>query len=246
MVQSPRERQSPRPGRRDARAGRRLLVHDRRRGAVRASGSRRRAGPQHARPRRRDAARLDLLRSPEPASVHDLQGTAHRGSARSDRRRRSARRWSRSKISASTNIRASTSSALPARRWPISARPPRTGREHHYAAAGPSQLPDAGQDLHAQAAGSAARGAHRDGVHEGSDPRAVSQQGLFRLRLLRRRSRRARLLRQARGRPQRGRGGDACRAREGAVELRADRQSRARPQAPDGRAAGDARDGRHR
>ena len=73
---------------------------------------------------------------------------------------------------------------------------------------------------------------HRDGVHEGSDPRALSEQGLFRRRALRRRSRGARLLRQARVRADRGRGGDARRPGEGAVELRADRRPRARDQAP--------------
>ncbi len=65
-------------------------------------------------------------------------------------------------------------------------------------------------------------------VHEGRDPRAVPEQGVLRRRAVRRGGGVARLLRQARGRSRRGRSGAARRAREVAVDLRADRQPRAR------------------
>ena len=75
---------------------------------------------------------------------------------------------------------------------------------------------------------------------EGRDPRAVSQQGLLRRRPLRRRGGVARLLRQARGRSDRDRGGAARRPREVAVHLGADRQPRRARRAAQRRPADDA------
>ena len=72
------------------------------------------------------------------------------------------------------------------------------GRQHAHAAAGATELPDPGQDLHAQNPGSAARHPHRERVLEGSDPGALPQQDVLRRRPLRRGSGGARLLRQAR------------------------------------------------
>ena len=83
-----------------------------------------------------------------------------------------------------------------------------------------------------QAAGADPRGADRAAVHEGADSRAVSEQGVFRRRVVRRRGGGARLFRQARLGARRRRGGAARRPGEVAVELRADRQhARARSRA---------------
>ena len=78
------------------------------------------------------------------------------------------------------------------------ARRPRGRRgEHDYAAAGASQLPVARQDAAAKSARGDTRPANRKDVQQGSDSRNLSEQGLLRRWALRRRSGRARILRQA-------------------------------------------------
>ena len=123
----------------------------------------------------------------------------------------------------------------------IRAGPAGAGRQHAHPAAGATELPHAGQDLHAQDPGSAARHPHRERVLEGSDPRALPQQDVFRRRALRRGSRGARLLRQARPRPHRGRSRADRRPGEVAVDHGADGEPRARRGPPQRRAAHDAR-----
>ena len=89
------------------------------------------------------------------------------------------------------------------------ARPARRGRQHHHAAARPTELPHARQDVSPQAEGNHPRRAHREPLHQGGDSRAVPEQGLLRRRSVRRRGGLARLLRQHRRRPDRRSGGAA-------------------------------------
>ena len=79
----------------------------------------------------------------------------------------------------------------------------RAGRKHDYAATRATKLPHARQDAAPEAAGSHRRGGAGVGVLEGSDPRAVPEQGVLRRRAARRRSRVSRVLRQARLRARR-------------------------------------------
>ena len=65
-------------------------------------------------------------------------------------------------------------------------------------------------------------------VHQGPDPRALSQPGLFRRRRLRHRRRVAEILRPRRRPSEPGRSGDHRRAGQGAVQLFADRRRRGR------------------
>ena len=82
--------------------------------------------------------------------------------------------------------------------WPTcGSRRAAAGRQHHHAAARASELSHARQDDAPQAAGADARGADRGDVLEGRDSRALSQQGVLRGRVVRRRGGVARLFRQA-------------------------------------------------
>ena len=78
-------------------------------------------------------------------------------------------------------------------------------------------------------------------VLQGSNPRALSEQGLLRRRTVRRRSGVARLLCEARRRAHARGGGDARRAGEVAFELRPDREPRTRNHASQPGAIGDGR-----
>ena len=117
------------------------------------------------------------------------------------------------------------------------------GRQHHHAAARAHELPHARtRPTRASCRKRCSPRSSRTSTRKDQILELYLNKVYFGAGLLRRRSRGARLLRQARRRAYRGRGGAARRPREGAVELRADRQSRARPQAPHRGAAGDARD----
>ena len=102
------------------------------------------------------------------------------------------------------------------------------GRLDHHAAARQEPVPDAGAHHAAQAAGGDPRVLARAQIFQGRDPRSLSQPRLFRLRRLRRRSRRAALLRQV------GAQRDALGSRAAggpgqvALEARADAQLRRR------------------
>ena len=124
--------------------------------------------------------------------------------------------------------------------------PSGAGGEHHHAAARAPQFPDAREDLLAQAAGSRAGRAHRERLLQGSDSRALSQQGLFRRRPVWRGSGGPRILRQARVGPDAGRRRDARRAGQGALQLRAHGEPRARGRPSRHGAPGDARLAGHR
>ena len=164
----------------------------------------------------------------DQAGVHDLQGTAHRraavrGLAEPDQ---GADRDRGSAVLRAPRLRPRPH-RLGGARQPA-ARADRAGRQHDHAAARAAELSDAGQDLPPQAAGADSRRAHRADVHEAANPRAVSEQGVFRRRPVRRRGGVARLLRQARVRADGAGGGAARRPGEVAVELRADGQHGAR------------------
>ena len=118
---------------------------------------------------------------------------------------------------------------------------PGAGRQHPDPAARPPELPDPRQDLYPQGPGSAAGAADRAPVHQGRDPRAVSQQDVLRRRALRRRGGGDGLLRQAGPRAVGGRSGAARRPGEVAVHLGAHGQHGTGRGAPQRRAAGDAR-----
>ena len=75
----------------------------------------------------------------------------------------------------------------------LAGRPSGAGRQHYHPTARAPEFPHARQDGPPQAAGSDRRRRARVRVLEGSDPRAVPEQGVFRRRAARRRGGRARL-----------------------------------------------------
>ena len=101
----------------------------------------------------------------------------------------------------------------------------RAGRLDAHAAARQKHLPDAGAHHDAQAAGGRARAVAGAQVLQERDSRALSQPRLFRLRRLRRRSRRAEIFRQVRTQRDAGGGRDAGRPRQVAVAACAEPQS---------------------
>ena len=114
-------------------------------------------------------------------------------------------------------------------------------RLDHHAAARQEPVPHAGAHRFPQTAGNRARALARTQIQQSADSRSLSQPRLFRLRRLRRRSRRAALFRQIGAAADAAGSGDAGRPRAIAVAARAESQSRRRG-AP--RRAGDRRHGR--
>ena len=142
----------------------------------------------------------------------------HPGRAQARRSRRSCRPRTRT----STSIRAST---LRASRAPrvifLQARQglAPAGRVHDHPAGGQELPADERADLRPQDQGDAAGAADRVHLHQGQDPRALSERDLSRPRQLRRRGRGAELLRQVRPRADAGRGRLSGGAAEGAEQL---------------------------
>ena len=110
-----------------------------------------------------------------------------------------------------------------------SRRRPPAGRRLHHHAAGDQELPaDERGLLRAQDPRDDPGAAHREGLHQGPHPRALSQPDLSRLRQLRRRRRGAQLLQQVAGRADDRRGGLSRRAAQGAEQLQHRARSRRR------------------
>ena len=105
------------------------------------------------------------------------------------------------------------------------------GRIDHHDAGGAQLLPLHREDVHPQDLRDPARAQDRASAHEGTDPRAVHEPDLPRPARLRLRLGGRDLLRQAAAGRDRGRGGDARRAAQGAVGLQPDRQPEARDRA---------------
>ena len=184
-AESPSEREPPRAGRRHGRSGRGVLVLDGRDRALRAPAVRRRARPRSTLGRVTEMARSSVFYDHQgPAGVHDLQGAAPRGAARSDVAAPEEGAFSPSKISAST-----TTSGVDVIR--IAGAAVANLRERRAAQGGSTitqQLarmsfltPDKTYTRKLQEV--APRRADRERVLEGSDPRALSEQGVFRRRL---------------------------------------------------------------
>ena len=193
---------------------------------------------RHQRPRRHGAID-DGLRRQGQARLHDLQGAADRAAARED--------VAQPDQGGHLGRRSAVLSARRRRRHPHRRRrgsQPGSGqarrrRQHHHAAARAPELPDSRQDLPPQAEGNRPRQLHRERVLEERHPPDVPEQGVFRRRALRRRSRRARVSRKERFGSDRGRGGAARRTHPVAIGVRADGQPGSGPRPPGGRAADD-------
>ena len=104
--------------------------------------------------------------------------------------------------------------------------PPRQRDLDDHPAARPQHLPDEQPQLRPQDQGSDPRARARAEIHQGPDPRALSEPRLFRRRRLRHRRRVAEVLRPWRRSAEPGRSGDHRRAGQGAVQLFANRRHR--------------------
>ena len=200
---------------------------------------RRTARPSGRARHRRHAPGDNALRFERAAGVHHLQGAAHRGAARADVAEPSE---GGGLDRGPALLRASRRGRDPRRCRRIAERArraPRRGRQHHHPAARAAKFSQRRQDLSAKAEGSHSCRQHREHLRQERHPRDLSEQGVPRRRVLRSRSRLARVLRQDRRNVERRRGSAARRLDSVAVEYGADRQHRPRDRAQERRAAGD-------
>ena len=146
---------------------------------------------RHQRPRRHGAID-DPLRRQRQAGLHDLQGAADRAAAREDvAQPDQGGHLGRGSAVLSARWRGRHSHRRRRGSEPGSGQA-RRRRQHHHAAARAPELPDPRQDLPPQDEGNRPRQLHRERVLEERHPPDVPEQGVFRRRALRRRSRRAR------------------------------------------------------
>ena len=150
---------------------------------------------------RPNAPSNDAVRRSESAGFYDIQGISHRSASLAGLAAppQGHRRIRRPALRRSRRDRRDSHHGRDLGR---SARRAQSSRgQHHHPAARQAKFSYPRKKVMAEAQGNSPRQTHRADVFEGRDPRALSEQGVFRRRPARRRGRGARVFRQVRGRP---------------------------------------------